>query len=119
MLAMPRTASPTISGSTLLLAAVLAGTPGCGKSQPQSGHVLDEAMRANRPPASMPGADDDYFDAMDGGIAVTREERMGRNMWLVWTGGNDRFWDTISATSFDTLDFLKTLSSHPTNTLYS
>jgi hypothetical protein len=116
---MPRTASPTISGSTLLLAAVLAGTPGCGKSQPQSGHVLDEAMRANRPPASMPGADDDYFDAMDGGIAVTREERMGRNMWLVWTGGNDRFWDTISATSFDTLDFLKTLSSHPTNTLYS
>jgi hypothetical protein len=33
---------------------------------------------------------------------------MGRNMWLVWTGGNDRFWDTISATSFGTLDFLKT-----------
>ena len=34
-------------------------------------------------------------------------------MWLVWTGGNDRFWDVISATSFGTLDFLKTVSSHP------
>ena len=35
-------------------------------------------------------------------------------MWIVWTGGNDWFWDWISQFSFDSLDFLKTLSSHPT-----
>ena len=37
----------------------------------------------------------------------------GRNNWIVWTGGNDRFWDLISVKSVGTLDFLKTLSSRP------
>ena len=67
----------------------------------------------------MPAADEDYFHEMDGGLALTREEIQGRNMWLVWTGGNDRFWDGISATSFGTLDFLKTVSSHPSIQDYS
>jgi hypothetical protein len=35
-------------------------------------------------------------------------------MWLVWTGGNDRLWDTLSRESLGSLDFLKTISSHPT-----
>src|SRR5262249_40252156 len=34
-------------------------------------------------------------------------------MWNVWTGGNDRLWDILSVESFGSLDFLKTLSSHP------
>ena len=76
-------------------------------------------MRANRTAASMPAADEDYFHDMDGGLALTRDEVQGRNMWLVWTGGNDRFWDAISATSFGTLDFLKTVSSHPSMSDYS
>ena len=97
----------------------LGAAVGCGPSRLQSGHVLDEAMRANRTAASMPAADEDYFREMDGGLALTREEVQGRNMWLVWTGGNDRFWDGISATSFGTLDFLKTLSSHPSIKDYS
>ena len=50
---------------------------------------------------------------MDGGKTLTDAEVRGRNMWLVWSGGNDRFWDLISGTSFGTLDYLKTLSSHP------
>ena len=37
----------------------------------------------------------------------------GRNTWIVWSGGNDRFWNDLSKRSFGTLDFLKTLSSHP------
>jgi hypothetical protein len=69
-----------------------------------------------RTPQSMPAADEDYFRDMDGAVALNREEVMGRNMWIVWTGGNDRFWDGISATSFGTLDFLKTVSSHPAMT---
>src|SRR5207253_9479310 len=35
------------------------------------------------------------------------------NMWLVWTGGNDRFWDTITVNSFGGFDLLKIVSSHP------
>ncbi len=119
---MPRSTSPSIPIGMLMLAATLAGTVACGSNKLQSGHVQDEATRANRTPVSMPAADEDYFHDMDGGLALTREEVMGRNMWLVWTGGNDRFWDTISATSFGTLDFLKTVSSHPAMTksnLYS
>jgi hypothetical protein len=85
---------------------------GCG-SQGKPGHVLDEAMRAHRTAASFPAADEDYFHDMDGAVPLTREEIQGRNMWIVWTGGNDRFWDGISETSVGNLDYLKTASSHP------
>lgn len=85
----------------------------CGKQEPQPGHVLDEARLAGRPADSFPAAGEDYFHDMDGGIALTPDEVKGRNTWLIWTGGNDRFWDSISTSSFGTLDFLKTLSSHP------
>jgi hypothetical protein len=50
---------------------------------------------------------------MDGGSSLTREEIQGRNTWLVWTGGNDRFWDGITVSSFGLFDLLKILSSHP------
>jgi hypothetical protein len=85
---------------------------GCA-NQPRPGTVQDEAMRAHRVVASFPAADEDYFHDMDGGMALTPEAIKGRNMWLVWTGGNDRFWDTIGVSSFGALDFLKTLSSYP------
>ena len=50
---------------------------------------------------------------MDGGGGLTREEIQGRNTWLVWTGGNDRFWDAITVSSFGLFDLLKIVSSHP------
>ena len=53
--------------------------------------------------ASFPQADEDYFHDMDGGVALTPDEIKGRNMWLVWTGGNDRFWDTLTQLSFGDL----------------
>jgi hypothetical protein len=93
------------------LALVVAG---CGSGQPgRPGHVLDEAMKAGRPAASFPAAAEDYFHDMDGALPLSREEIQGRNMWIVWTGGNDRFWDTISVSSLGTFDLLKTASSHP------
>jgi hypothetical protein len=95
---------------TLILLTTLVALA-CGRERP--GRVLDEAMRAGRSVASFPAADEDYFRDMDGGVQLTREEVMGRNMWLVWTGGNDRFWDVSTNISIGTLDFLKTLSSHP------
>ena len=91
---------------TLLLA-------GCGKGAPRPGEVLDEASRAGRTAASFPAAAEDYFHDMDGGGSLTREEIQGRNTWIVWTGGNDRFWDGITVSSFGLFDLLKIVSSHP------
>ncbi len=85
----------------------------CGKPAPAPGTVLDEALLANRSADSFRAADEDYFHDMDSGIALTLDEAQGRNTWIVWTGGNDRFWDAIGTSSFGALDFLKTLSSHP------
>lgn len=81
----------------------------------QAGQVLDEARRAGLPVSWFLErvASEDYFRDMDGGIALTPAEVKGRNTWLVWTGGNDLFWDRIGAASFGALDLLKTLSSHP------
>ncbi|HVW77593.1 MAG TPA: hypothetical protein VHB45_08260 [Alloacidobacterium sp.] len=87
-------------------------TVGCHRA-PKPGQVQDEAMRAGRTAASFPAADEDYFHDMDGGIALTSDEIKGRNMWLVWTGGNDRFWDLMATSSVGTLDLLKTVSSYP------
>jgi hypothetical protein len=80
---------------------------------PQPGTVLDEARLANRSAKTFPAADEDYFHDMDGGMTLTTDEVKGRNTWIVWTGGNDRFWDRIGFKSAGALDFLKTLSSHP------
>lgn len=83
------------------------------------GKVLDEALQANppRPAASFPAADEDYFRDMDqtrdGPVALSPDEVKGRNTWVVWTAGNDVMWDTLGDNSVGALDFLKVLSSHP------
>ena len=75
--------------------------------------VVDEARQAGRSAQTFPAADEDYFRAMDGGIPLAPDEVKGRNMWLVWTGGNDRLWDELANRSFGNFDLLKILSSHP------
>jgi hypothetical protein len=86
---------------------------GCGRKSPEPGTVKDEALMVGRTAESFPAADENYFKEMDGGVELTANEIKGRNNWLVWTGGNDRFWDYLANNSFGALDFLKTLSSHP------
>lgn len=104
------------------------------KDEPKSGEVLDEAMAHGRTADTFPGADEDYFADMDYGITKQPEElasrlsywvegitpeaavaaaARGRNNWIVWTAGNDRFWDEISNLSFGNLDLIKTLSNYP------
>ncbi len=99
--------STALAIATLTLAA-------CGPRPPKPGTVPDEALRAKRTAASFPAAGEDYFHDMDGAIPLSPDEVKGRNMWLVWTGGNDRLWDVLSRESLGSLDFLKILSSHPT-----
>ncbi len=91
---------------------VLSGAVVCISSCSHA-HPKDEAMRANRTPESFPAADEDYFHDMDSALVLTSDEVKGRNMWLVWTGGDDKLWDTLTVTSLGTLDFLKTISSRP------
>jgi len=92
---------------------------GCGAREPKPGTVLDEAMRAGVAAEDMVRATDDYFHEMDFNLVngrtptFTTDEIAGRNMWLVWTGGNDRLWDQLTVDSLGTFDLLKTISSHP------
>jgi hypothetical protein len=102
------------AGLLVLVAAVAVGLFLSIRNQsPRAGGVLDEALAAGRDGSSFPAANEDYFHDMDGGVPLTVEEIRGRNSWLVWTAGNDRFWDRMDGTAYGTLDFLKTISSHP------
>jgi hypothetical protein len=103
-----RLAAVAVGVSCLSLWAACSGNP-----KPVSGEVKDEALSVGRDAASLPAADEDYFKDMDGGVPLSPNEVKGRNNWIVWTAGNDRLWDGLTNTSFGSLDFLKTLSSHP------
>ncbi len=100
----------------------------------KSGEILDEALCVGRTADTLQSATEDYFVDMDYGISkdpaeivkrltpfipgVSEEDAAnaiirGRNNWIVWTAGNDALWDELSRASFGNLDFLKTLSNHP------
>src|SRR5258707_483103 len=106
-----RLRSPAFYAPAVICILALAGCG--GERKPAPGTVLDEARQANRAVSSFPAADEDYFHDMDGAIPLSADEVKGRNMWIVWTGGNDRFWNKITVNSLGALDFLKTISSHP------
>jgi hypothetical protein len=84
----------------------------CGRA-PAPGTVKDEALTVGRMADSFPAADENYFKDMDGGVELTANEVKGRNNWIVWTGGNDRFWNDLVNRGFGAVDFLKIISSHP------
>ncbi len=64
-----------------------------------------------RPGPAFPRAAADYFQGMDGGIPLEPAEVRGRNTWLMWTSGNEAFWDYLAGRSFGTFDLLKVLDS--------
>jgi len=100
-------------GSRLLLTICLFVLNAFIFEQARAQAVIDEARQAGRAAQTFPAADEDYFRAMDGGIALTPDEIKGRNMWLVWTGGDDRLWDELTNLTFGSFDLLKILSSYP------
>ena len=55
--------------------------------------VQDEAMRAGVTPEQLVLPTPDYFHDMDDNVprpTLSQREIEGRNMWMVWTGGDDR-----------------------------
>lgn len=102
--------------------------------------VKDEAMKATNSKeviAKMKqGAADDYYMDMDYGLSrpenqdqihkalqpyipgITKADAVkafvkGRNNWIAWTGGNDKFWDYLSDYTIGNLDFVKLISNDP------
>ena len=95
----------------------------CGPGEPRPGTVKDEATRAGVEVDQLvrPGPAADYFAAMDDNMpapALSRDDIDGRNMWMVWTGGDDKLWDRLTVDSLGTFDLLKTISSHPPTAAY-
>jgi hypothetical protein len=108
-----------IIGSIAVLAVIVIGVVAALVLPERSkfGKVKDEAMEAGRMANSFAAADEDYFHDMDGGYKLDKplsaNAIRGRNTWIVWAGGNDRFWDFMANNTFGAFDLLKTLSSHP------
>jgi hypothetical protein len=98
---------------TLALGMASAVVLGACSRSPRAGEVKDEALAAGMKADAFRAADEDYFHDMDGRVALDADEVKGRNTWIVWSAGNDRLWDRLSLVSAGALDFLKTLSSHP------
>ncbi|TPE49245.1 hypothetical protein [Amaricoccus solimangrovi] len=113
-----------------------------GFVEPDSGSfgtLPDEAKQAGRDAESLRAAGEPYFAAMDKGLlempaagapyppeieqvakiaglepeAVRLAAIRGQNMWIAWTGGNDRFWDWAARNAIGSFDLLKIISSHP------
>jgi hypothetical protein len=81
---------------------------GCGTAL---GPAMDAPKKAGLAPADFPEVAVDLFSGMDGGVELTTDEIKGRNTWMIWTAGNEAFWDYVSNNSFGTVDLLKTLDS--------
>jgi mono/diheme cytochrome c family protein len=85
--------------------------------KPGEGAVDDEAALANVKAEHFHHAGlhngVDYFHDMDGAIPLTETEVQGRAMWLVWTGGDDRFWDSMVKPTYGTFDLLKIVAGRP------
>ncbi|MBU2886029.1 hypothetical protein KO507_09675 [Gilvimarinus agarilyticus] len=116
--------------TALLLLSGCSDAP-CGSG---AGNVLDEAQCAGVKEDQLSGSTNDYYADMDYGISknpkalqarlapffpgISEEDAVkrfarGRNNWIVWTAGNDRFWDELSQFTFGNSDLLKTISNHP------
>jgi hypothetical protein len=80
------------------------------RTLPGPGRVLDEARLAGQVTFAPP--DDDYFHDADGGLDLTLEEIQGRSTWMVWSAGNDRFWDWLARESAGSFDLLKIAGSY-------
>lgn len=102
------------------------------------GKVQDEATRAGLTRSDFVAAAEPYFVEMDKGLLrdpqggawppeiaelaettgiapedLRQHAIKGQNTWLLWSGGNDRFWDFITTRTAGAFDLLKVVSSHP------
>ena len=90
----------------VLVAALALILAGCTRED-----AVDEATAAHKTAADFPETRVDLFQPMDGGVALTPAAVAGRNTWMLWTGGNEAFWDYMARHGYGLIDFLKTIDS--------
>src|SRR5262252_400369 len=98
------------------LAACLWMVAACGRA-PE--FPPDDAKEAGLTAADFPQTSADVFKEMDGGLLLTEDEIKGRNTWLLWTAGNQVFWDRLARESYGLVDLLKTLDSRRRSTRFA
>ena len=88
------------------IAVFCAAIGACKKKEP-----IDEAMAAGLTTADFPQITADVFKPMDGGIKLSPDEIMGRNTWILWSAGDQHFWNQAAQDSYGLIDLLKTLDN--------
>jgi mono/diheme cytochrome c family protein len=83
----------------------------CAIAACRQGEPVDEAAAAGLTTTDFPQITADIFKPMDGGIELSSEEIMGRNAWILWSAGNQRFWDFAARDSYGLIDLLKMLDN--------
>ena len=90
--------SPGFRIGNCLVAGGLLALFGCSKP------IEDEAKLAGLATKDFPQITANVFKPMDGGIALTPNEIMGRNTWNLWSGGNQHFWNNVAQDSYGLMD---------------
>ena len=83
----------------------------CGPRHHAETEPIDEARASGKTVADFPETGADVFAKMDVGMALNPDEMKGRNTWLMWTGGNEAFWDHLARHGYGLADLLRTLDS--------
>jgi hypothetical protein len=73
--------------------------------------VMDDAKAQGKTAADFPESTSTAMDEMDGGQPLSDEARRGRNTWLLWTAGDQTFWDGMAQHGLGTADLLKAIDS--------
>ncbi|MGB0125975.1 MAG: hypothetical protein WBP63_21205, partial [Silvibacterium sp.] len=64
--------------------------------RPRNHEPVDDAEAAGRAVADFPETASHAFDEMDGTQLLSEDERKGRDTWLLWTAGDQAFWDGMA-----------------------
>lgn len=97
-------ATGPLFAAALAACLILAGC-NCDKDIP------DDAKAAGLVAADFPETSSRLFKDMDGGIELDEAENKGRNSWILWTAGNQAFWDRMANRLCGVVDLIKTLDS--------
>jgi hypothetical protein len=98
--------APHLGRVSALVAVCVVGVAACTADAPP-----DDAKAAGMTAADFPQAAADVFREMDAGLPLMPDEVKGRNTWLLWTAGNQLFWDRVAREGDGLVDLLKTLDS--------
>jgi len=99
---------PFLWAGVLILAGVAVGI---WFLHPRSREPVDDAKAAGKSIADFPETASHAFDEMDGGQPLTEDERKGHNTWILWTAGDQVFWDGIAQHGLGIADLLKVVDS--------